>query len=141
MKSHLPLLAFLAFGGLLLLSATAQEAPTKKKGGKKGDPNAPKKVELAHPFYWAAPDAYRGDWQGDNYVAQVMPVMDRVLSVQDQIPQQSDVGRYVANVFHKFDQPNDKPVAVMQGELSGSSINFTGDGWTGAIADGRFKAS
>jgi hypothetical protein len=23
-----------------------------------------KKVELPHPFYWAAPDPLRGDWQG-----------------------------------------------------------------------------
>ncbi len=140
MKTILPVFCFLALGGAVLFSAPDQQEPA-KKGGKKGDKGAPKKVELAHPFYWAAPDALRGDWQGNGYVAQVIPTQDKVLSVQDQIPQQADVAHYQANVFRKFDQPNDKPVAVLQGEVSGSEVTFSGDGWAGSIADGHFKAA
>src|SRR5690349_16217142 len=99
-----------------------------------------KKAELAHPFYWAAPDPLRGDWQGEGgYVAQVIRADDRVLSVADQIPQAADAGKYQANIFRKFDVPNDQPVAVLQGTASGNTVTFTGDGWTAEIADGHFK--
>src|ERR1700733_6731336 len=75
-----------------------------KKGGSKG---GSKKVELPHPFYWAAPDPLRGDWQGEGgYVAQVVPVMDKIFSKEDLIPQQEDVGKYQANIFRKFDVAN-----------------------------------
>ena len=140
MKRFLPILCFLTLGGVLLFSAPDQQEPA-KKGGKKGDKGAPKKVELAHGFYWAGPDALRGDWQGEGYVAQVIPALDRVLSVQDQVQQQSDAGHYQANVFKKFDVPNDKPVAVMLGEVSGGIATLTGDGWTGTISGGHFKAT
>jgi hypothetical protein len=140
MKNFLAAFCFLALGGALLFSASDAQDPV-KKGGKKGDKGGAKKVELAHPFYWAAPDPLRGDWQGEGYVAQVVPAMDRVLSVQDQIPQQEDNGKYQANIFRNFDQPNDKPVAVLQGETAAGVVNFSGDGWTGAIAGGHFKAA
>ncbi|SPE28615.1 conserved exported hypothetical protein [Candidatus Sulfopaludibacter sp. SbA3] len=139
MKRFLPLFCFLAIGTALLSSAPQQEPA--KKGGKKSDKSGPKKVELAHPFYWAAPDAFRGDWQGAGFVAQVIPTMDKVLSVQDSIPQQTDNGLYQANIFKQFDAANDKPVAVLHGELSGGAIAFSGDGWTGTIAEGHFKAT
>ena len=59
--------------GVMICCACALSA---QKSGKKG---GPRKVELPHPFYWAAPDALRGDWQGQGgYVAQVVPVMDRI---------------------------------------------------------------
>ncbi len=97
-----------------------------------------RKVELPHPFYWAAPDPLRGDWAGDGgYVAQVVRAEDKILSVQNLIPQQEDVGKYEAHIFHKFDVPNDKPVAI----LTGTAASLTGDGWTGAIAAGHFQAS
>jgi hypothetical protein len=142
MKTSVPLICFLAIGGALLFSAPQdQQAPAQKKGGKKGDKSGPKKVELPHPFYWAAPDDFRGDWQGNGYVAQVFPTMDKIFSVQDSIPQQADNGLYQANIFRKFDVANDTPVAVLHGELSGGAITFTGDGWTGTIAEGHFKAA
>jgi hypothetical protein len=138
MKIIAAMICFAAVGGGLFFGAWAQEeAAPKKKGGK----SAAKKVELAHPFYWAAPDAYRGDWQGEGYVAQVFPVMDKTLSVADLIPQQADNGLYRANIFHQFDVPNDKPVAVLDGQLSDGTIAFTGDGWSGTITDGHFKAA
>lgn len=142
MRNVLAVVCFLAVGGAVMFSASAQQDGA-KKGGKKGggDKSAPKKMELPHPFYWAAPDANRGDWQGEGYVAQVFPVHDRTLSVQDLIPQQSDNGLYKANIFRKFDVANDTPVAVLDGEASGDTISFTGGGWTGTIADGHFKAS
>ena len=106
-----------------------------KKAGNKG------KAEVAHPFYWAAPDPLRGDWQGQGFVAQVFPAGDRILSIADQIPQPGDAGHYQANIFKQFDLPNDKPQVVLQGETSGKIITFTGDGWTGSIEGGHFKAS
>src|SRR5258706_9522535 len=101
-----------------------------------------KKVELAHPFYWAASDPLRGDWQGEGgYVAQVIRAEDKILSVPNLIPDADDVGKYQANIFRKFDVPNDKPVAVLHGVLSGSTVTFSGDGWSGTIANGHFKGN
>jgi hypothetical protein len=61
--------------------------------------------------------------------------------VSDLIPKAADGGKYLANVFRKFDVPNDQPVVVLQGELSGNTVAFSEDGWTGTIAGGHFKAS
>ena len=111
-----------------------------QKAGKGG--GGARKVELPHPFYWAAPDSLRGDWQGSgDYVAQVVPVMDKIFSVEDLIPQQEDNGKYEAHLFHKFDQPNDKPVAILHGSLEkGGPLTLEGDGWSGTIEDGHFRA-
>jgi 3-keto-disaccharide hydrolase len=74
-------------------------------------------------FKPASPDPARGDWQGTpGYVAQVIPVAG---------------GKYQANVFTKFDEPDAKPLAVLKGELAG----LVGDGWSGAIAGGHFTAT
>lgn len=125
--------------GAVLMSAPQDEAKSGKKGKKGG---GAKKVELAHGYYWAAPDPLRGDWQGHgSYVAQVIRADDRLLSVQDQIPTQEDARKYEAHVFHKFDVANDKPVAILKGELAGDVITFSGDGWSATIAGGHFKAS
>ena len=102
---------------------------------------APKKVELPHPFYWAVPDALRGDWEGKGgFVAQVIRAGDKMLSIPDLLPQANDEGRYEAHIFRKFDVANDTPVAVMHGLRSGKSVSFDGGGWRGAIEDGHFKA-
>lgn len=109
-------------------------------GTRKGGKNGPRKVELFHPYYWAAPDPLRGDWQGQGgVVAQVVPTADKVFSVQDLIPQQEDNGRYEAHIFTQFDQPNDTPVAVLTGVIEGKTLNLAGDGWTATIVDGHFK--
>jgi hypothetical protein len=131
------LLAFGMLAACLALSAPQDASQTKgKKGG------GAKKVELAHPFYWAVPDPIRGDWQGEGgYVAQVVRADDRLLSVQDQIPSADDVNKYQANIFRQFDLPNDKPVAVLTGTLADGVVTFSGEQWNGAIASGRFKAS
>jgi len=101
-----------------------------------------KKIELPLPFYWAVPDPLRGDWAGNGgYVAQVIRADDRILSVENQLPVASDEGKYQANIFRKFDVANDVPVVVLQGVKSGNTISFTGDGWTGTIEDGHFKAA
>jgi len=121
----------------MMFATLAPQAGAQKKGGKSG----PKKVELPHPFYWAGPDPLRGDWQGDGFVAQVIPTQDKVFSVQDQIPQQEDAHLYQANVFKQFDVANDKPVVVLHGELADGVVTFSGDGWTGTIAGGHFKAT
>jgi hypothetical protein len=136
MKYILAVFCFLAVGAVLY--SAPQQPVSEKKGGKKG---GAKKVELAHPFYWAAPDPFRGDWQGEGYVAQVIPAMDKIFSVADQIPQQTDGGLYQANILRKFDVANDKPVAILHGELAGGTLTFSGGGWTGNIADGHFKAT
>src|SRR5436305_13201656 len=75
-----------------------------------------------------APDAARGDWQGQGYVAQVST-------------DPSKPGKYEANIFRAFDQPEDKPVAVLHGTKSGDDIALEGDGWTGTISNSHFKAS
>jgi hypothetical protein len=124
--------AIFGFASFAICGAVLFSAP--QKGAKK--------VELPHPFYWAAPDPLRGDWQGEgDYVAQVFPAQDKIFSVSDLIPKAVDGGKYQANVFRKFDVPNDQPVVVLQGELSGDTVTFSGDGWTGTIASGHFKAS
>ena len=46
----------------------------------------------------------------------------------------------MVGVGDQFDQPNDKPVVVLEGEQFDDGVTFTGDGWTGTIAGGHFKA-
>src|SRR3954447_24644299 len=125
--------------GLCCMGAIVFCAP--QDTGKKGSKGGAKKVEVAHPFYWAPADPLRGDWQGEGYVAQVVRADDRLLSIQDQLPSQEDGNKYVANIFHKFDVANDKPIAILHGEASGGDVEFGGDGWTGAITAGHFKAA
>jgi hypothetical protein len=142
MKRLLPILCAAALGGFVLIDAQDQQQdPPVKKGGKKGKKNGgAKKVELPHPFYWTAPDEFRGDWQGSGYVAQVIPAMDRIYSHADLIPQQTDANHYEAHIFRSFDEGNAKPLIILNGELSGDEIAFAGDGWTGSISGGHFKA-
>lgn len=123
--------------GAFALTVVLLSAP--QETGKKGKV---KKVELAHPFYWATPDPLRGDWQGEGgYVAQVVRADDRLLSTADLIPQAEDAGKYQANLYRQFDQPNDRPVAVLQGTVSGDTVTFTGGEWNGTIAGGHFRAA
>ena len=73
-------------------------------------------------FKTVAPDSTMGDWQGTpGYVAQVVP---------------TEPGQYEAHIFHAFDEVDAKPVAI----LKGAPTALSGDGWSGAIADGHFKA-
>jgi hypothetical protein len=134
------MIRFLGAGAIVLLAASAVLISAPQNNAKKGGKSGAKKVEMPHPFYWAAPDPLRGDWQGEGgYVAQVIRVEDRILSVADQIPTQEDNGKYEAHIFRKFDQPNDKPVAILQGELAGAVVKFSGDGWEGTLESGHFK--
>ena len=95
--------------------------------------------EKNHHFYEAVPDPLRGEWQGEGgFVAQVIRVQDRQLSVADLPPQPFD-GKYEAHVFRKFDVAHDQPVAVLQGVLVGDTVTFTGGGWTATIAAGQFQ--
>jgi hypothetical protein len=106
-----------------------------------GQDSKGKKVEKTHAFYQAVPDSLRGDWQGDgNYVAQVIRAGDKKMTVNDMVPDANDEGKYIANVFHKFDITNDKPILILEGIVSGETITFSGDGWAGTIAGGHFKA-
>ena len=120
------------------MASTSNDTEAPKKGGSKG---APRKVELPHPFYWAAPDPLRGDWQGEGgLVAQVVPIMDKIYSKEDLIPQQEDNAKYEVHLFKQFDQPHDIPVAVLNGTLANAVLSLEGDGWTGTIEDGHLKA-
>ncbi len=77
-------------------------------------------------FYPALVNPWVGDWQGQGgYVAQVFAAAG---------------GGYQANLLRAFDVPNDAPVAVLQGTASCDSIAWSGGGWTGTIAHGRFTA-
>ena len=74
-------------------------------------------------FKPTTPDPIMGDWQGTaGYVAQVVP---------------TESGQYEAHLFRAFDEVDAKPVAI----LKGAAAALSGDGWTGAIAVGHFKAS
>jgi hypothetical protein len=128
--------------GVLVLSSIMIAGATLSVSAQKGSKNGgPRKVELPHPFYWAAPDPLRGDWQGEGgLVAQVVPVMDKIYSKEDLIPQQEDNGKYEIHLFKQFDQPNDTPAAVLNGTLSKGIVTLEGDGWTGSIEDGHLKA-
>ncbi|MSU65681.1 MAG: DUF1080 domain-containing protein [Opitutus sp.] len=71
----------------------------------------------------AQADPLMGDWQGTaGYVAQVLP---------------TDEGKYQANIFRQFDEPDARPLAI----LSGDATALTGDGWTASIAHSHFKAA
>jgi Domain of Unknown Function (DUF1080) len=60
-----------------------------------------------------------GDWQGQSgTVAQVFL---------------SD-GRFQANLLRQFDQPDDKPLAVLQGNSKGDEFTFNGGDWHAQIA-------
>lgn len=120
-------------------AAPAQQA-SKKGGGKGGTKGAPRKVELPHPFYWAGPDPLRGDWQGTGgLVAQVVPIMDKIYSKENLIPQQEDNALYEVHLFKQFDQAFDIPVSVLNGTLAGDVLPLEGDGWSGSIQGGHLK--
>jgi hypothetical protein len=129
------------FVTLLVVALTASTLVGTAFAQKKGGSGGPRKVELPHPFYWAAPDPLRGDWQGTGgFVAQVVPVMDKIYSKEDLIPQQEDNGKYEVHLFKQFDQPNDTPVAVLTGSLAGDTLALEGGGWAGTIQGGHFIA-
>ncbi|HEY4079465.1 MAG TPA: family 16 glycoside hydrolase [Burkholderiaceae bacterium] len=74
-------------------------------------------------FVRAQPDPFRGDYQGSaGWVAQVYP---------------TDGGKYRANILTAFDQPDAKAVVVLLGTRSGQSMSLNGEGWSGAITDGK----
>jgi hypothetical protein len=74
-------------------------------------------------FKATTPDPTMGDWQGTvGYIAQVVP---------------TEPGQYQANLFRAFDETDAKPLAILKGDAA----DLNGDGWKGAIAHGRFKAS
>src|SRR5437588_7393831 len=71
MKFSILVLALFATGVAVLFSADEKPA---------------KKVELAHPFSWAAPDLLRADWQGEvAYVARGTRANGRTCSLPDKI--------------------------------------------------------
>jgi catechol 2,3-dioxygenase-like lactoylglutathione lyase family enzyme len=131
---------------VVVATNAATDEPATKKGGSKGGAKGgskglPRKVELFHPFYWAGVDPLRGDWQGEGgLVAQVVPVMDKIYSKEDLIPQQEDNAKYEVHLFKQFDQPHDIPVAVLTGTLVNGSLPLEGDGWTGTLEAGHLKA-
>ncbi|HVM47640.1 MAG TPA: DUF1080 domain-containing protein [Candidatus Acidoferrum sp.] len=85
-----------------------------------------KKVERPVNFVPAVADPLMGDWQGEGgVVAQVLPLAD---------------AKYRALLLTAFDVEG-SPVAVLQGEKSGNSVAFEGDGWSGAIREGQFSGS
>ena len=79
-------------------------------------------------FKPAARDAALGDWQGatdSHYVAQV--VLD-------------DHGDYQANLLKGFDTA-DNFVATLRGQNHDGRVALKGDGWSGTIEGGHFKAA
>jgi hypothetical protein len=83
-----------------------------------------RKTEKPVNFVPTRPDPIMGDWQGDasGCVAQVVAVAE---------------GKYQANLLRAFDTESNV-VAVLQGERTGETITFAGDGWAGIIKDSQF---
>jgi hypothetical protein len=78
-------------------------------------------------FAAATENPFVGDWQGSGgYVAQVCVAGD---------------GKIRANLLKAFDQPDDKPIAVLEGTVGGSDASLSGADWQGKIAGGHLKAS
>ncbi|MDO8539790.1 MAG: DUF1080 domain-containing protein [Opitutaceae bacterium] len=75
-------------------------------------------------FVPAQPNPAIGDWQGGGFVAQVFTVD----------------GRWQANLLHAFDEPDAKPIAVLNGTALADEVALSGGGWNGTIRDGRFTA-
>jgi len=50
-----------------------------------------------------------------------------LISAADKPAKKAEVPQ--ANIFRKFDVPNDQPVVVLQGVLAGGTVTFSGDGW------------
>lgn len=74
-----------------------------------------------HRFQPARPDPLVGDWAGrPGAVAQVVA---------------AEGGTYEVNVIAAFDQPDARPLAV----LRGAPQALKGDGWSGALSDGRLQ--
>jgi hypothetical protein len=104
---------------LPLLAADDEETPAKPANGRK--------VEKPVNFIFAKADPAMGDYEGNkgDDVAQVVPTGD---------------GTYQANILSAFDKENNV-VTSLKGSVAGDSINFTGEGWTGAIKDSNFTLS
>ena len=103
--------------GLCCMGAIVFCAPqdSTKKGGKGGA----KKVEVAHPFYWAAADLLRGDWQGEGgYVAQIIRADEMVTRALDQVEETSE------KVAHTVTTPVKHASGIMQGISTGFGTFF-----------------
>jgi hypothetical protein len=101
-------------------------APAQGDSDAQPAPKKGKKVERPVNFVPAIADPLMGDWQGEgSYVAQILPLGG---------------GKYRALLLTAFDTEG-SPVAVMQGEASGRSVVFEGDGWSGTIREGQFSGS
>lgn len=88
--------------------------------------NNGRKVENPVNFIPAKADPLMGDWQGKGgVVAQIFPTTE---------------GKYQANLLTAFDTESNV-VAVLQGTVTGDTVNLSGDGWTGAIKNSHFTGS
>ena len=88
--------------------------------------NSGRKVEKPVIFIPTKADPLMGDWQGPGgVVAQVVPTAD---------------GKYQANLLKAFDTENNL-IVTLQGAASADGVEFSGDGWTGAIKNSHFAGS
>lgn len=122
-RNLLPLATVISgIAALPLHSAEAPQDESKAQPAARGK----KKAEGPVNFVPATADPLMGDWQGEGgYVAQVLPTA---------------AGKYRANLLTAFDTES-SPVAVLEGVRSGDGVTFSGDGWSGAIKQGRFTGS
>ena len=110
------LLAPLSITFLSICCAGAQPAaPAPATGGKK--------VEKPIDYVLAKPDPLIGDYESDGgLVAQVCTTAD---------------GKYHANLLSAFDTESNL-VAVLEGTAGSGELDFSGEGWSGAIKDSHF---
>lgn len=66
-----------------------------------------------------------GDWRGKTCVSQVTATTN---------------GEFRANLLKQFDLP-DQFIATLHGRAVGEALNFSGEGWKAALAEGKFKGS
>jgi len=114
MKS--PKLIAVAFLVTISIYANAQPAtPAPGNGGRK--------VEKPVVFIPAKAGPLMGDWQGaGGVVAQVCSTVD---------------GKYAANILKSFDTENNL-IVTLQGAASRDGVEFSGEGWKGAIKNSHF---
>lgn len=83
-------------------------------------------AESAAEFMPVPPNPLMGDWAGS-----VAPVA-QVFKAE---------GGWRANLLREFDQPGDRPIAILEGRERDGRMVWSGDGWSGTMAGGQFTLS
>lgn len=121
--ARLHILTDIFFAALLgtIFLLLACEAPAPRTGESQAAPTV-------------ALDTLMGDWQGEiaDASGEIRPLMAQVIAY--------DGGTYHARFLSTFSE-RVAPLAELEGKRQGETVNFSGDGWEGAIAGDRFSGT